>query len=123
MSHLLVHLFLELLYRRKHRIYLHVLDSILCYLTFQNHALFLILFLDCDAFFFEIFYDHGDAIVRVLVHEDVEDPGFAILYATPVHSDLIVGRQTVVNFLQRGKAAPCLQFGHIFDFSVCLKHH
>ena len=58
-----------------------------------------------------------------MVHEDVEDPGFAILYAAPVHRDLIVGRQTVINFLKRGEAAPRLQLGHIFDFSVSLKHH
>ena len=58
-----------------------------------------------------------------MVHEDVEDPGFAILDAAPVHRDLVVGRQTVINFLKRGEAAPGLQLGHIFDFSVSLKHH
>ena len=123
MSHLFIHLLLKLLDRRQHRINLHILDRILRYLTFENHALLLILFLDRDAFFFEVFDDHGDAVVRVLVHEDVQDPRLTILHAAPVHCNLVIGGQTVVNFLQRSEASPRLQPSNIFDFRISFQHH
>ena len=43
--HLLIHLLLELLDCRQYGINLHILDRMLCYLTLQNHTLFLVLFL------------------------------------------------------------------------------
>ena len=122
-SHLFVHLLLELFNGRQHRINLHILDRILRYLTLENHSLFLVLFLDRDAFFFEVLDDHGDAVVRVLVHEDVEDPRLTILHASPVHCNLVIGGQTVVNFLQRGETSPRLQSSNIFDFRISFKHH
>lgn len=106
--HLLVHPLLEIFNRRQHGINLHVLDRILRYLALQYHTLLLVLFLDRDTFLLKIFYDHSDTVVGVLIHEDVQDPGLAVLYSTPVHRDLIVGGQTMIYFLKRSKASPRL---------------
>ena len=123
MRHLLVHFLFKLFNCRKDGVNLHVLDCVLSHLAFENHALLLVLFLDSDAVFFQIFDYHRYAVIRVLIHKDIENPWLTVLYATPVHRNLIVGSETMINFLEGRKTAPCLQLGNILDFSVSLEHH
>ena len=123
MRHLLVHFLFKLFNSRKDGVNLHVLDCVLSHLAFENHALFLVLFLDGDAVFFQIFDYHRYAVIRVLIHKHIQNPRLTVLYTTPVHGNLIVGGETMINFLQSRKTAPCLQLGNILDFSVSLEHH
>ena len=45
------------------------------------------------------------------------------MHPTPVHRDLVVRCQTVVDFLEGGKTAPGLQLGHVLNLCVCLEQH
>ena len=97
--HLLLHLLLELFNSRQNRVNLHVFDSMLGHLRFQDHPLLLVLFLYCDSFTFQVLHYHRNAVIRVLIHQHVEYPWFTILDPAPVHSDLIICCQAMINFL------------------------
>ena len=122
-GHFLRHLILEFLDSVQDRLDLHVLNRLLSDLTFHNHALLLEFCFVGDAFLLEIAHNHRDAVVRILVHGHVEDPGFAAVDAAPVHGYLVIRCQAVVYFLEGYQAAPCLQLGNIFNLCVGLEDH
>lgn len=120
---LLLHLGFELLNSEQHRVNLHLLDRVLGYLALQDHSLLFVLLVDLHSISLQVLDNHRDAVVGILIHHHVEHPRFASLNASPVHSDLVIGRQTVINFLEGRQTAPGLQLGDVFDFGVCLEQH
>ena len=97
---LLLHLGFELLNSEQHRVNLHLLDRVLGYLALQDHSLLFVLLVDLHSISLQVLDNHRDAVVRILIHHHVEHPRFASLNASPVHRDLVIGRQTVINFLE-----------------------
>ena len=121
--HLLSHLLFELIDCHQDRVNLHVLNRRLGDFGLQNQPLLLVLLLVSDALTFQILYDHGNAVVGVLVHQHVQYPGFLAFDSAPVHSDLVVRHQAVINLLKSSETAPGLQLSDVLDFGVSLEHH
>ena len=113
---------LELLYRFLNGGYVHLLDGILCDFGLEDHALLLELLADSDSLPPQVLLDHCDTVIAVLIHEHAENPRLPVLHATPVHRDLVVRCQTVVDLLERGQMAPRLQLGNVLYLRVRLQH-
>lgn len=117
------HSLLELLDSPFNRTYVHLLNCVLGHLRLHDQTLLLKLFLNGDTLASQTFLNHLDAIVAVLIHEHVEDPRLTVLHTSPVHCDLIVRCQAVINLLQSGQVSPRLQLCHVFNLRVRLQHH
>lgn len=80
----------------------------------REETLLFELFAHRDSLPLEIFDNQRNALIRVLIHKNLENPRFAAILGPELDLNSVIGRQRVVDALHSWQRRPGQQFRYIF---------